>query len=72
MMKKLLIGTVIIVIASILLVPKPVYYDDGGTVTYEAVLYSVTNYHSLKGINEYDTGIEIKIFGITVYENTTF
>lgn len=58
-----------------LLVPIPRHYKDGGTVEYHAILYSVTNYHSIvfdSYEKAYDTGIEIKILGITVYENTTF
>lgn len=39
---------------------------------FQAVLYSVTNYHALRGTDGYDTGIEVKILGYTVYENTTF
>ena len=42
---KIVIG--LIVLALILLVPIPVYYKDGGTVSYNAVLYSVTKVHSI-------------------------
>lgn len=59
----------------IFLFPIPYHYKDGGTVEYHSLLYSVTNYHSIvfnDYTKEYDTGIKIKILGITVYENTTF
>ena len=55
-----------------MLFPIPLRYKDGGTIKYQALLYSVTDYHALRGVDGYDTGIEIKILGITVYENTTF
>jgi len=71
-MKKQLIRIIIIMITLILLFPIPIRYKDGGTVTYQAVLYSITDYHALRGVDGYDTGIEIKLLGITVYENTTF
>lgn len=72
MMKKKIIRITIIIIALILLFPIPLRYKDGGTVKYQAVLYSITDYHAFRGVDGYDTGIEIKILGITVYENTTF
>ena len=71
-MKKIIIKIVLIMTALILLIPIPISYEDGGTVSYQAVLYSITNYHELIGINEYNTGIEIKILDITVYKNKTF
>ena len=72
MMKKKLIRITIIIISLILLFPVPLRYKDGGTVKYQAVLYSITDYHALRGVDVYDTGIEIKILGKTIYENTTF
>jgi len=65
------IGIVIGIIAAlVLLIPVPLYADDGGTVRYQAVLYSVTNYHSMRADDLFLTGIEIKILGMTVYNNT--
>jgi hypothetical protein len=72
LMKKRLLRITIIIVALILLFPVPLKYKDGGTVKYQAVLYSITDYHALRGVDGYDTGIEIKILGISVYENTTF
>ena len=74
-MKKKAKKIALIIALLFLLFPKPRYYKDGGTVEYHALLYSVTNYHSMvfdDPNKAYDTGIEIKILGITVYENTTF
>ncbi len=62
-MKKKLAKIIMVIIALILLFPVPIRYKDGGTVKYQAILYSVTDYKSLRGIDGYDTGIEIKILG---------
>ncbi len=61
--------TVIIIpaVLLILLFPFRSVYRDGGTVNYKAVLYEVTKYHI--GVGEYTAGLNIKIFGIEVYEN---
>ena len=71
-MKRIALKIIIIVTLLILLIPTPIHYEDGGTVCYQAILYSIKNFHSMKNIGEFDTGIEIKILGITVYETTTF
>lgn len=71
-MKKKFIRITVAVLLLILLIPIPFRLKDGGTVRYQAILYSVTNYHALRGTDGYDTGITIKLLGITVYENTTF
>lgn len=71
-MKKQAMRIIIIIITLILMLPIPTHYKDGGTVKYQAVLYSITDYHALRGVDGYDTGIKIKILGITVYENMTF
>jgi len=71
-MKKWIISIIVIIVAFIFLFPTTLRYEDGGTVRYKAILYSVTNYHSMKDPDGFDTGIEIEIFGIPVYKNTTF
>jgi len=71
-MKKRVIVILLIVAAIILLIPVPVHFKDGGTVKYQAILYSITDYHSIKVPDGFYTGVEIKVLGITVYENTTF
>ena len=71
-MKKRIVTILAIIAGLILLVPVPISYKDGGTIRYQAILYSITNYHSMRGIDGFDTGIEIKLLGITVYKNTTF
>lgn len=46
-MKKMIKAIVIIFIFAILLFPDVSYCKDGGTVTYDAVLYSVRKEHSM-------------------------
>lgn len=60
----------IIALFIILLMPyRRISLKDGGTVIYRAIFYSVTDYHSMR-IDELVTGIEVKVLGITVYDNT--
>lgn len=61
----------IIIIAVIVLFPIRLHLKDGGTVIYRAILYSVADYHSIRGPGGFDTGIEIRVLGIPVYSNTT-
>ena len=39
--------------------PIPVHYKDGGTVSYNAVLYSVTKVHSITGRYSEDGELEM-------------
>ena len=71
MLRKRVTLVVVIILALVLLVPIPIAYYDGGTVEYRAVLYSVIDYHAING-EGYDTGIGIKVLGMTIYENKTF
>ena len=73
-MKKRATKILIIVAAIILLFPVPLFASDGGTVRFQSILYSVTSYRALNETlhGGYDTGIQIKMLGITVYDNTTF
>lgn len=71
MKKKIVVG-IVIVLLIILLIPFPLRYKDGGTVEYRAALYSVTNYHSVDRNDGYYTGIQVKVLGILVYDNTNF
>jgi hypothetical protein len=68
-MKNKIVRIAIVLVLLFLLIPIPVYVKDGGTVHYEAIIYTVSNYHMLNEKGEYDTGIEIKILGITVYKH---
>lgn len=70
-MKKKVIIVMIIVILAILLVPRPRYLNDGGTVEYKAFLYNVTKLHKISDYSPtgYDEGTKIVILGIEVYND---
>lgn len=74
-MKKKWIKILCVVIALIMLVPIPMQLKDGGTVEYTAILYKVSDVHSLahpedveKG-QEFYEGIIIEILGFQIYNN---
>jgi len=68
MRKKILI-VVIVAILLILLIPRPMYLNDGGTVEYRALLYTVTKYHRLAPTeSRYIDRIEI--LGVEIFNNT--
>ena len=72
-MKKILIMIIAVLLAASLLIPVPMHMEDGGTVVYQAILYSVSDVHRLNLDEETDTpyqeGIIIEILGIEVYHN---
>ena len=72
-MKKKLKIIIPLIIAVILFVPIPAYYKDGGTVRYNAVLWSVTKHHSIAhdsaGNFGYNTGTTVRILCFKVYSN---
>ena len=69
--KKILI-TIIVVIALILLFPIPMRLKDGGSIRFQAVLYSITKYHQLNHESEsgYVDGIGIEILGVELVNTT--
>lgn len=72
--KKLKIIVPVFLLLILLSIPSPRHYKDGGTVEYHAVLYQVIQWHALldgegSSIEHYYDGLEIKILGITVYNN---
>ena len=73
MKKKVLIGLCVLA-ALVLLCPQVGQLDDGGTVVYDAILYSVHDVHSLgSGPNEtMAEGIRVEIFGFTVFDNVNW
>lgn len=79
-MKKKVIIVVVIIVLMILLVPIPFKLRDGGTVEWKSLTYSIANVHSIYAVgNEsnkyelgYKEGIVIKIFNMTVYNNTKY
>lgn len=65
--KKIIIALVILFI---MIIPIPFKQKDGGSVEYKAILYKITKYHMLnaKSTKGYDDGWQIKIIGITIYD----
>ena len=59
----------------ILLIPHKTFVKDGGTVIYNAILYTITKVNSLSSIEEmkngknYYEGTIISILGIEVYND---
>ncbi len=72
-MKKKLKIIIPLIIAVILLVPVKECYKDGGTIKYNAVLWSVTKHHSIAhdsaGKRGYDTGTTVRILCFEVYSD---
>lgn len=70
-MKKKIMIAISILLAVVLLCPIPMRLKDGGTVKYQALLYSVSNVHrlALSAEGGYEDGIIIEILGMQVYNN---
>lgn len=64
----IIIGIVLVVLA-VLLVPIPRGLKDGGTVQYNALLYSVHQVHSLNLVGGYDVGTRVRVLFWTVFDN---
>ena len=64
--KKYIVVIAVLIILAILLIPRPRYLNDGGTVEYKAVLYNITKLHKLNEYSPtgYDEGTKIEILGI--------
>ncbi len=70
-MKKIIISFSLIVLAAVLLIPTTMYADDGGSVKYQAVLYSVYDVHRIdpEKDNGFKEGTIVEIFGIEIFNN---
>ena len=70
-MKKKALVIVGIILAIVLLFPIPMRLKDGGTVKYQAVLYSISDVHrlSLESETGYEEGIIIEILGAEIYSS---
>ena len=72
MNKRKHIKAIIIVVIIILFIPIPIFYKDGGTVEYRAIVYDITRYHqedsSLPTFG-YRKGWKIELFGLEVYDS---
>ena len=73
-MKKKIVIAIIVVVMLILFVPIPNHLKDGGTVEWKSLTYSISKVHSLYSVDGYPMGYKdgmiIKIFNMTVYNNT--
>ena len=74
-MKKKAILIISVLLAIFLLFPIPLRLRDGGTVQYKAILYTVSDVHSLAIIEEqeagkeFNEGIIIEILGFEIVNN---
>ena len=74
-MKKRLILGIGIIFALILLFPVRGQIKDGGSVEYRAILYSITDVHRIKPLEEqgdemeFYEGVIVKIFGVEIFNN---
>ncbi len=70
-MKKKVIIIICIVLVFILLIPIPMHLKDGGTVKYQAILYSVSKVHKLpmEEDEDYEEGTIIEVLGMEIYNN---
>lgn len=70
-MKKKALVIIGIILAIVLLFPIPMRLKDGGTVKYQAVLYSISDVHrlSLESETGYEEGMIIEILGVEIYNS---
>lgn len=70
-MKKKIAIIICVLLAIALLFPIPLRMKDGGTVKYQAVLYSVSDVHRLAPSEDsgYEDGIIIEILGMQIFNN---
>lgn len=56
---------------AVLLIPIPLRLKDGGTVKYQALLYSISDVHRLapSTASGYEDGVILEILGMQVYNN---
>lgn len=60
--KKLILAVTLLLILLLGCVPVRLAYKDGGTVKYQALLWSFTRYHQLTGTGSYYEGTEFRVF----------
>lgn len=71
-LKKKLLLVILLLIVLCGLIPQKQFLEDGGSVEYKAVLYSVTDVKEIGGDgidDKYQEGIRVKILGIKVFDN---
>ena len=74
MKKKAISIIAAVLIMAVLLTPVRMRLKDGGSVRYKSLVYEVTKIHRLapeaEGVRPVIDGLEVKIFGMTVYRDT--
>lgn len=70
-MKKKIVMIFCVLLVIALLFPIPLRMKDGGTVKYQAVLYSISDVHRLAPSEDsgYEDGIIIEVLGMQVFNN---
>ena len=68
-MKKKLFIAALTIILLILIIPLPLHLKDGGTVKYQALLYSISDVHRISSADEYEDGVIVEILGLEVFNN---
>ena len=68
-LKKHIIIVTVLVILAVSLIPIPRYLKDGGTVEYNALLYSVHQVHSLNLDGGYNVGTRVRVLFWKVFDN---
>ncbi len=71
-MKKVFVTVIIILLVAIFILPIPMRLKDGGTVKYQAVLYSISDVHRLVPTENdaaYEDGLIIEILGFEIFNN---
>ena len=70
-MKKKIAIIICVLLAIALLFPLPLRMKDGGTVKYQAVLYSISDVHRLAPSEDsgYEDGIIIEVLGMQIFNN---
>lgn len=69
--KHVVISLIVIMLSVILLFPMTYSLDDGGTVEYDAILYSVRKEHSING-SGYNVGIIVRVLFWEVYNDVEY
>ena len=70
-MKRKAIIVLCVLFLAVLLIPIPLRLKDGGTVKYQALLYSISDVHRLvpSKASGYEDGVILEILGMQVYNN---
>lgn len=74
-MRKRIRWLLIAAILAALLIPYPTAADDGGSLFYTAVLYEITDRHTMwteEGVDGYLIGTEVKLLLWEVYNDVVF